>query len=58
MYMAGYAEFSARNPEAAVGEASVMQKPFTRSTLLDKVREVSSAAPCQPLGGTKVGEPS
>jgi signal transduction histidine kinase/CheY-like chemotaxis protein len=58
IYMTGYAEFSGKNGEPFLEDAQVLQKPFSRATLLNKVREVLSAAPCKPNGGTKVGGPA
>jgi len=58
IFMTGYAEFSGVSGETTAGAASVMQKPFSRDTLLEKVREVLSATPCKPLGGTKAGGPA
>ena len=43
IFMTGYAEFSAKNGEMIPAEASVLQKPFSRLTLLEKVREVLGA---------------
>ena len=39
-------------------EANVLQKPFSWSTILEKVREVLSFSPCKHLGETKVGGPA
>ncbi len=58
IYMTGYAEFSGKDGETGGEETSVLQKPFSRSTLLEKVREVLHSAPCSPPGGTKVGGPA
>jgi len=55
IYMTGYAEFSGKNGEMAEGAAGVLQKPFSRITLLEKVREVLRATSRKPLDGTKVG---
>jgi signal transduction histidine kinase/CheY-like chemotaxis protein len=58
VFMTGYAEFPARNGEKFSGEVNVLQKPFSRSTLLEKVREAVSVAPGKHLGETKVGGPA
>ncbi len=58
IYMTGYAEFSGKNGDMAEGAAGVLQKPFSRITLLEKVREVLSATSRKPLDGTKVGGPA
>jgi nitrogen-specific signal transduction histidine kinase/CheY-like chemotaxis protein len=39
IYMTGYAEFSAENGEPAGAETSILQKPFSRSVLLERVQE-------------------
>jgi len=46
IYMTGYAEFSGdgNNDDRMSAEASMMQKPFSRLTLLEKVREALSSA--------------
>ena len=43
VYMSGYAEFSGANDGRTPTEASTMQKPFSRLTLLEKVREALSS---------------
>ena len=58
IFMTGYAEFSDKNGEAVVSEANVLQKPFSRATLLEKVREALKAAPYDHPGETKVGGPA
>jgi hypothetical protein len=56
IFVTGYAEFFGKSGETVAREANVLQKPFSRSTVLEKVREVLSASPCKHhLGGTKVG---
>lgn len=57
VFMTGYAEFSGKNVEIVSAATSVMQKPFSRSTLLEKVREVVSAAPITQLGETNLRKP-
>ena len=58
IYMSGYAEFSGKNGERPPGETRVLQKPFSRNTLLEKVREAMRTAPFSPQDATKVGEPA
>lgn len=58
IYMTGYAEFSGKNGEAIGDHSSVLQKPFSRPALLEKVREVLLAAQSGPEGRTRVGEPA
>lgn len=45
IFMTGYSEFSGKNLDSIPGGASLLQKPFSRSTLLERVREVLGAAP-------------
>jgi len=45
IYMTGYAEFAGNNDERMSAEASMMQKPFSRLTLLERVREALNSAP-------------
>ena len=55
MFMTGYAEFSGNNnDERMSAEASVIQKPFSRLTLLEKVREALGSAPCRMPSRTEV----
>ena len=54
IFMTGYSEFSGKIDEKMTGEASMLQKPFSRSTLLEKVREILSAAPSKQTSGTKL----
>jgi signal transduction histidine kinase len=58
VFMTGYAEFPLKNDDAFPIDACVLQKPFSRLTLLVKIREVLSAAPRKQLGKTKVGDPA
>jgi CheY-like chemotaxis protein len=58
VFMTGYSEFPDKSGEKPSGDASILQKPFSRSTLLEKVREVVSATPPGPLDETKVGGPT
>jgi signal transduction histidine kinase len=50
IYMTGYAEFSGKNGAKIGDDASILQKPFSRSALLEKVREVLHAIPIKPSG--------
>jgi signal transduction histidine kinase/ActR/RegA family two-component response regulator len=47
IFMTGYSEFTGKNEEKLPGDGVVLQKPFSSQTLLEKVREVLSAAPCK-----------
>jgi signal transduction histidine kinase len=58
IYMSGYAEFSGKNGERTPESARVLQKPFTRTTLLEKVREALYQAPGSPVDASKVGGPA
>jgi signal transduction histidine kinase/CheY-like chemotaxis protein len=58
IFMTGYAEFPLKNDDAFPIDACVLQKPFSRLTLLVKMREVLSAAPRKHSGKTKVGDPA
>jgi signal transduction histidine kinase/ActR/RegA family two-component response regulator len=58
IYMSGYAEFSGKNGERVPEATRVLQKPFSRNTLLEKVREAMCITPCNPLDATKVGGPA
>jgi signal transduction histidine kinase len=40
LYMSGYAEYSESSEEPQITEASLVQKPFSRSSILEKVAEV------------------
>lgn len=53
IFMTGYSEFSEKNGEKLPGEASVLQKPFSKTTLLEKVREVLGVALRKYPTGTK-----
>lgn len=44
VFMTGYAEFSEKNGQKLTSETNLLQKPFSRMTLLEKVREALSAA--------------
>lgn len=54
IFMTGYSEFSAKDGERLSAEAAVLQKPFSRLSLLEKVREVISAAHCKQPDGRRV----
>ena len=58
IYMSGYAEFSGKNGERTPEKTRVLQKPFSRNTLLEKVRETMCTAPRSPQDATKVGGPA
>jgi two-component system, cell cycle sensor histidine kinase and response regulator CckA len=58
IYMSGYAEFSGKNGERTPEAARVLQKPFSRTTLLEKVREAMYIAPGGPVDATKVSGPA
>jgi len=58
IFMTGYAEFPLKNDDVFPIDACVLQKPFSRLTLLVKIREVLSAAPRKHSGKTKVGDPA
>lgn len=45
--MTGYTEFSEKKDERTAARASVLQKPFSRLTLLERVREVLGVSPCK-----------
>lgn len=51
VYVTGYAEFSGNHDHRVSAEAAIMQKPFSRLTLLEKVREALGSAP-RPLPST------
>jgi signal transduction histidine kinase/CheY-like chemotaxis protein len=53
IFMTGYSEFSGKNNETMPGEGNLLQKPFSRATLLEKVREVLGTTPCKHPSGTK-----
>jgi signal transduction histidine kinase/CheY-like chemotaxis protein len=57
LFMTGYAEFSEKNGDA-VRELNVLQKPFSRFTLLEKVRQTLSALPSEHLDQTKGSGPA
>jgi signal transduction histidine kinase/ActR/RegA family two-component response regulator len=40
VYMSGYAQYSESSEEPQITEASLLQKPFSRSSILEKVAEV------------------
>ena len=44
MFMTGYAEFPEKNGNNSSPEGEVLQKPFSRSTLLGKVHEIVNPA--------------
>jgi FixJ family two-component response regulator len=58
IFMSGYSEFPGKNLERMSDGANALQKPFSRSTLLAKVREVLGAAPCKHPNGTGAQGPA
>jgi CheY-like chemotaxis protein len=58
IYMSSYAEFSDKNGERTPESARVLQKPFSRKTLLEKVREALYLAPRSPVDASKAGGPA
>jgi signal transduction histidine kinase/ActR/RegA family two-component response regulator len=58
IFMTGYAEFPARGAENISTEAAMLQKPFSRLTLLEKVREVLSTANRKQPDRSKVSGPA
>jgi signal transduction histidine kinase/ActR/RegA family two-component response regulator len=58
VFMTGYAEFPTKNDNAFSIDACVLQKPFSRLTLLEKIREVLRAAPRKHPGKTKIEGPA
>jgi two-component system cell cycle sensor histidine kinase/response regulator CckA len=59
VFMTGYAEFPSKNGDDAFStDACVLQKPFSRLTLLEKIREALRAAPRKHPGKTKVEGPA
>jgi signal transduction histidine kinase/CheY-like chemotaxis protein len=55
IYMTGYAEFSGENGESALADGSILQKPFSRSALLELVQEVLRAVPSKFPGPNRAG---
>lgn len=47
IFMTGYTEFAGKNNLKLSDEMKVLQKPFSRSILLERVREVLDAASCK-----------
>jgi signal transduction histidine kinase/CheY-like chemotaxis protein len=59
VFMTGYAEFPSKNNDEAFSiDVCVLQKPFTRLTLLEKIREAVRAAPRKHPGKTKIEGPA
>jgi two-component system, cell cycle sensor histidine kinase and response regulator CckA len=54
-FMTGYTEFSDKNGQNVLIDASILQKPFSRSTLLEQVRNVLNTAPRRSAEESKVG---
>ena len=44
IFMTGYADFSARNLGSATSDSILLQKPFSKTSLLEKIREVLTAS--------------
>jgi len=49
IFMTGYADFSARNLGSAASDSILLQKPFSKTSLLEKIREVLTASPISSL---------
>lgn len=54
-FMTGYTEFSDKNGQNVLIDASILQKPFSRSTLLEQVRNILNTAPRRSADESKVG---
>jgi YesN/AraC family two-component response regulator len=54
-FMTGYAEFSDKNGQKSLIDASILQKPFSRANLLEQVRNVLNTAPRRSAEESKVG---
>jgi two-component system cell cycle sensor histidine kinase/response regulator CckA len=53
LFMTGYADFSENNEESPITQDSVLQKPFSSSSLLEKIREALAANSCEHAGEPK-----
>jgi len=53
-FMTGYTEFSGKNGQNVLIDASILQKPFSRSTLLEQVRNILNTAPRRSAEESKV----
>jgi signal transduction histidine kinase/ActR/RegA family two-component response regulator len=58
IFMTGYSEFSGKNGETISGELNVLQKPFSRTILLEKVRQALSCIPGEHQDRTKASGPA
>lgn len=58
IFMTGYSEFSGKNGETISEELNVLQKPFSRTTLLEKVRQALSCIPGEHQDETKASGPA
>jgi signal transduction histidine kinase/CheY-like chemotaxis protein len=58
IFMTGYSEFLGKNGETISGELNVLQKPFSRTTLLEKVRQALSCIPGEHQDETKASGPA
>jgi len=57
LFMSGYAEYSEETNECPVQEVNVLQKPFSRQTLLERVRASLSKAATDPVVHAGSGVP-
>jgi signal transduction histidine kinase/ActR/RegA family two-component response regulator len=58
LFMTGYADFSENNDESSLTPDSVLQKPFSSTSLLEKIREALAANSCEHAGepkGARIG---
>ena len=53
LFMTGYADYSENNDESSKTQNSVLQKPFSSSSLLEKIREALAANSCEHAGEPK-----
>ncbi len=58
VFMTGYAEYPASKPVETPLGFDVLQKPFTRAALLEKVRQAMSATNGKEMDETKKGSPT
>ena len=58
VFMTGYAEFPEKNGGKTSPSERILQKPFSRATLLEMVRQAVGAAPIAKLHETEVGGPA
>ena len=58
LFMTGYADFSENNDESSLAPDSVLQKPFSSTSLLEKIREALATNSCEHAGepkGARIG---